>query len=388
MTESTNKSEIEVLEQLMLDVEESTRIPEDELQISVGSRDWTVETIALQIQQGNIDLNPAFQRRNAWQDDKRSKLIESLIWGAPIPQIVLAENKEKSRSWVVIDGKQRLLTIAGFLDPSIGYWKKPRLEGLTLFPELNGATAKTLATDERFIEAYRRLMNADVRCTLISNYESDNVLYEIFYRINTGSTQLSTQELRQVLCRGWFADWLIETTSTPQPLHKILKLDEPDVRLADAEILLRCISVGLFEKNYRGDMKDFLDGSMRNVTKHVAKNIIESEYADFNAGIMRLQEFFTPTEIGRKIVKGKLEGRFNRALFEVQVFYFSRLSVAEAKTICPEFKTQFIDWLDLNNSFIESIESTTKSIGRTSIRFSEFGNMFNNLFHTEIASPV
>lgn len=388
MTESTNKSEMDVLEQLMLDVEESTRLPEDELQISVGSRDWTVETIALQIQQGNIDLNPAFQRRNAWQDDKRSKLIESLIWGAPIPQIVLAENKEKSRSWVVIDGKQRLLTIAGFLDPSIGYWKKPRLEGLTLFPELNGATAKSLASNERFVEAYRRLMNSDVRCTLISNYKSDNVLYEIFYRINTGSTQLSTQELRQVLCRGWFADWLIETTSTVQPLHPILKLEEPDVRLADAEIILRCISVSLFGKRYRGDMKEFLNDSMRNITKHIEKNVIESEYANFNSGIMRLQEFFTATEIGRKNVKGKLEGRFNRALFEVQVFYFSRLRVTEAKIICPEFKSKFIDWLDSNNLFIESIESTTKSIGRTSIRFKEFGEMFNELFHTKILSPI
>lgn len=44
----------------------------------VYSRDWTVATILNQIEQGNIDLNPSFQRRNAWTDDKRSKLIESI----------------------------------------------------------------------------------------------------------------------------------------------------------------------------------------------------------------------------------------------------------------------------------------------------------------------
>lgn len=41
----------------------------------VASRDWTVETIVSQINKENIDLNPKFQRRNAWQDDKRSRLM-------------------------------------------------------------------------------------------------------------------------------------------------------------------------------------------------------------------------------------------------------------------------------------------------------------------------
>mgnify|MGYP003436952112 CR=1 FL=1 len=45
----------------------------------VYSRDWTVATILNQIEQGNIELNPGFQRRNAWTDSKRSKLIESIL---------------------------------------------------------------------------------------------------------------------------------------------------------------------------------------------------------------------------------------------------------------------------------------------------------------------
>ena len=61
----------------------------------VYSRDWTVETILTQIGRGNIDLNPNFQRRNAWNDLKRSKLIESLIIDLPVPEIVLAEDKDR-----------------------------------------------------------------------------------------------------------------------------------------------------------------------------------------------------------------------------------------------------------------------------------------------------
>lgn len=91
----------------------------------VFSRDWTVATILNQIEQGNIDLNPGFQRRNAWNDKKRSKLIESIMIGYPIPEIVLAEDKNKRNSFIVIDGKQRLLTIAGFKNPeAYQYWTK------------------------------------------------------------------------------------------------------------------------------------------------------------------------------------------------------------------------------------------------------------------------
>src|SRR5262245_43129578 len=83
--------------------------PEDLSGLVVYSRDWTIETINNQIAQDNIDLNPKFQRRNAWNDDRRSKLVESLIAGLPVPEIVLAENPLKPKSFIVIDGKQRLL---------------------------------------------------------------------------------------------------------------------------------------------------------------------------------------------------------------------------------------------------------------------------------------
>jgi hypothetical protein len=52
--------------------------------ITVASRDWTVETIVRQVEQENIDLDPAFQRRNAWRDHRRSRLIESFILGFPV----------------------------------------------------------------------------------------------------------------------------------------------------------------------------------------------------------------------------------------------------------------------------------------------------------------
>ena len=76
--------------------------------------DWTAETIVSQIEKGKIDLNPKFQRRDAWDDKRKSTFIESLICGFPIPQIILAEGKTKNDPYIVIDEKQRLISLRRF----------------------------------------------------------------------------------------------------------------------------------------------------------------------------------------------------------------------------------------------------------------------------------
>ena len=74
-------------------------------EMAITGTDWTAETIVNQINKGNILLSPYFQRRDAWNVKIKSRFIESLFLGLPIPQIILAERKEKKGSYIVIDGK-------------------------------------------------------------------------------------------------------------------------------------------------------------------------------------------------------------------------------------------------------------------------------------------
>ncbi|MBA4211225.1 MAG: hypothetical protein C0454_16995, partial [Parvibaculum sp.] len=225
--------------------------PGDFRDLVVFSRDWTVETVVSQIRKGNIDVEPDFQRRNAWNDGKRSLLIESLILGIPVPEIVLATAPDNPKSFIVIDGKQRLLAILGFIDPDFAAsWDKPRLQGLQVRVDLNGKTYEAISKDDL---DDGRLLNADVRCAVISNYAADDVLYHIFYRLNTGSVPLSTQELRQSLNKGPFSKLLAQTTDHVRPIHEVLRLSSPDKRLRDAEILLRFIAFHIYGDRYRGN---------------------------------------------------------------------------------------------------------------------------------------
>ena len=99
--------------ELVDDIEETEETenkltPEVISQAVVHSTDWTVETIISQLRRKNIDM-PPFQRRDAWTRRRKSRYIESLMLSLPVPQIILAERKDKRGTFLVLDGKQRLL---------------------------------------------------------------------------------------------------------------------------------------------------------------------------------------------------------------------------------------------------------------------------------------
>src|SRR5258706_13856409 len=83
-------------------------------QAVVFGTDWTAATLIDQLRRGNIKLDPIFQRRDAWDMKRKSRFIESIILGLPIQQIVLAEAKDDRGSFLIIDGKQRLLSLQQF----------------------------------------------------------------------------------------------------------------------------------------------------------------------------------------------------------------------------------------------------------------------------------
>jgi hypothetical protein len=333
----------------------------------VYSRDWTVETIAVQIKRGNIDLNPRFQRRNAWRDDKRSKLIESLLIGVPIPEIVMAESKEEKNSFIIIDGKQRLSAIAGFLEPEFGSWENPVLSGLKSLDTLNGKSFADLARRGSESSFQRNLRNSAIRCTVVSNYDDTDVLYDIFYRLNSGSVPLSSQELRQALNRGPFSDFIMTSTNDRMPLHQVLNLSSPDRRLRDAEILLRFIALTLFGKDYAGALSPFLDSTMRKINKNWKSDSYKSKVTSildsFNQATDNLLKTFPKNRVGRRYSDDKWEGRFNRALFEVQAYYFSKIPETKlTKSASEKFLKAFQRLCSEDEDFRESIGATTEVV--------------------------
>jgi len=355
--------------------------------IKTSSRDWTVGTIYNQIKQGNIELNPKFQRRNAWTDEKRSRLIESLILKLPVPEIVLAESHEEKNKFIVLDGKQRLLTIAGFIEhETYRYWDKPVLKDLKLRPALNTMSIELLSQEVNK-EFYNAFQNSDIRCTVVFNQTTDDILYEIFYRLNSGAVPLSMQELRQSLRKGGFSDFLMESTETIGPLHKVLGIDQPDKRLVDAEILLKFISNRIRLKDYNGNLKKFLDDTLVLLNKDwlSKKTEISNLYTELNNGIDVLSSISGINAVG----KYSSESRFNRNLFDVQMYYFSQLDKKDLTSANnSKYLAGFAQLSNQDSPFRKSMVSSTNTKKSLAIRFDLFRILINNSFSKDFANAL
>jgi hypothetical protein len=205
--------------------------------------DWTVETIINQLKKGNIILNPDFQRRDAWFPNRKSKFIESLILGLPIPQIVLAEHKENKGKFLVLDGKQRLLTLFQFIGGDKGKYNSFKLSDLEIRQDLNGFSFNELFSSPLFRQDIDSFLNQTIRTVVIRNWPNSDFLHTVFYRLHTGSVQLSPQELRQALIPGPFVNYINEAVISCKGLQSLLKIKQPDFRMRDNELLVRYLAI-------------------------------------------------------------------------------------------------------------------------------------------------
>ena len=149
--------------------------------MAISGTDWTADTIVNQIRKGNILLSPYFQRRDAWSPKMKSRFIESLFLGLPIPQIILAENKEKKGTYIVIDGKQRLLSLQQFVEGDDD-GKKLKLIGLEVKENLNKMTYEEIQNSE-YCDEIDAFNNQTIRTVVVKNWPSVEVLYLLFLRL-------------------------------------------------------------------------------------------------------------------------------------------------------------------------------------------------------------
>lgn len=356
---------------------------------AVAASDWTAETIVSQLRKGNIDLDPSFQRRQAWQNPRKSQFIESLILGIPTPQIILAERREKRGSYLVIDGKQRLLSLRQFTaEPDDPHYKRFRLTGLYALPDLNGSFYNQIGN--KSYNSISALENSVIRTVIIKNWTSEDFLYEVFLRINSGSVQLSPQELRQALHPGQFTTALNEFALASQKVHKALNLREPDFRMRDNELVLRYIATRHAISRYSGNLKQFLDETTKffNQTWNTNEQLVEKYFSELDSSIDVTFEIFGSAAF-KKWNGNEFERRINRAVFDVMSFFFSSPPVAQAamqnsQAIVDAFK----DLCANDPDFVLSITTTTKSVEAVRTRFIKWRQTLEDVIGAAVSSPI
>lgn len=361
--------------------------------ILVVATDWTTATILDQLVRENIQLNPRFQRRDAWDITRKSRFIESIFLGFPIPQIVLASQEKQRGKFIVLDGKQRLLTILQFYGRSETPNDSFALKNLEFRPELNGLTHEKIQNDILLNSVLDALDNQTIRTTLIRNWRTESLLYKIFLRLNLENTPLSPQELRQALHPGDFINFLDDESIKNQALRKILKSKNPDSRMRDVELLLRYVAFHHFLSDYRGNLKVFLDMTCEQLNNDWKARELEigDTVSQFENAVQTTTRIFGEENIFRVWLSSSktYRSKFNRAILDVMVFYFSDPVIRQAAEENPAgVENAFKELCSSSNSeFREAVEKRTTSIRETHTRLSLWGKALLKVLDVEFNVP-
>lgn len=175
--------------------EKSKEIYKEAYQMSIGE-------LANLYRDGELDIHPEFQRVFRWSDDQKSRLIESIMLNIPIPQIFV--NQAEDGTWDVIDGVQRLSTIFQFMNilkDEEGKLIDPlvlrKTKDLPSFDKMmwNNPDKDHSFTKEQQLE----LKRSRIDVVILKKSSDPKAKYELFQRLNTGGTHLSSQEIRNCL---------------------------------------------------------------------------------------------------------------------------------------------------------------------------------------------
>ena len=215
-----------------------------------------------------IEIRPEYQHFFRWDLAQKSRLVESILLGIPIPPIFVAQRADGI--WDVIDGLQRLSTIfefAGVLKDEGGTVLPPlRLARTRYLPSLEGKRLGTDQDRQGTLDSPQRLHFKRARLALnIILPESDDIAsYEMFQRLNTGGLNLSDQELRSatLVQANRELSAAVRELATGEDFRVCTTLSEKQLKAQyDAELAVRFLvlrRIDIDDLSGIGDMKEFL----------------------------------------------------------------------------------------------------------------------------------
>jgi hypothetical protein len=231
--------------------------------ISTDSYPMSVGELTNMYTDGDLIIKPPFQRLFRWDDDQKSRLIESILIGIPLPSIFVAQDEDGR--WELVDGLQRistLLQLQGLLDPKA--FPALELVSTKYLPSLGGLVWEHDDDARALTPAQRRdIKRAKIDLKIVQRESDPKTKFDLFQRLNSFGSKLSSQEIRNAQLVGInsdFVEWLT-SLAEHEPFGALTRLPENDLKKKyDEELVLRFLY--LHEKSdddIRG-IRNFQDG--------------------------------------------------------------------------------------------------------------------------------
>jgi hypothetical protein len=224
-------------------------------------------------QDKEINIQPAFQRMFRWTQAQQSRLIESMLLGLPVPQIVLFQREDGVLE--LIDGLQRVSSIIRFITGKTPIEARDdqglttNLAGCDILSSLNG---KVFSDFEPVLQL--ELKRKTLRAIVIRRTNDPNLRYEMFKRLNAGGSPAEPHEVRNASLRiigrsGEDVLQFLEACSKYRPFEDLTDTlsDQAKSRLGRQELVLRFFALKNSRDTYKGNISDWLDDYGESVAK-------------------------------------------------------------------------------------------------------------------------
>lgn len=296
-------------EQLLQDQIESQRnlLSTDRLDLSFGE-------VMRMYQDGDIIIKPAFQRYFRWDIEQRTRFIESILLGIPIPPIFVATDNKGV--WELVDGLQRVSTMLSFF--GVLKSEDEGIKNKNNWALVTGERVEALVgfTYETMPELFKRnLKRATCRVEILNWNSNYDMRFELFNRLNTGGSPLTEQEIRNCIYRDIspeFNDFL-KRIADNENFRALIDLDDEQIeRLYHEELALRFISLYQNISHVKGSIAQHMTAFMKQALENK-----EFEYVKYEKIFTDVFALLHQAPLDRSIFRQKKGGQFATSLYDV-----------------------------------------------------------------------
>jgi hypothetical protein len=231
-----------------------------------------------QYKDGDLIINPDYQRLFRWDLDQQTQYLESLLLGIPSPPVFLAENDDGKLE--VLDGMQRISTLLKFFAGERPDEKaqSPHDDDLASDVDQNNISIPTTLLSGRILRSLegvdsstlpetltRTIKYSRINVTLIEKGSQRRARYEVFRRLNRFGSILSDQEIRNCTARLLGAEFpnALRELAKHSIIRDVLALsDEARRSMGVEEALLRLLAFNYSTQPLRHEIREYLDEFM------------------------------------------------------------------------------------------------------------------------------
>lgn len=248
--------------------------------VRTQGKDYSFNELLSMYGDGELVIDPDYQRLFRWSNVQASRFIESVILELPLPPIFIIEIDEGK--YELIDGLQRISSYLFFR----GKLNAPHrgivpgdvlaLDGCDIVAGLDGYTYESLP---RALEI--KLKRHTIRVEVIRKESESRIRYHMFKRLNKGGSVLSEQEIRNCTIRlldNTVNKFLIECSENADFVNTVSPVNQQRMEERfDQELVLRFFAFKNWRDNYVHEVGEYLTEYMESVADP-SKNDVVLDY--------------------------------------------------------------------------------------------------------------